>query len=111
MSTTCARGTKAAPKTPCRRRAATICASEFDIPHNAEATRETGDRGHENIFLAEAIAQPSGDRRRDGRGDDVGGQYPRDLVLRGGEGALHVRQGHIRDRAVEGLHDRRQHDG
>ena len=38
MSTTCARGTSAAPKTPCRRRAATICASEFDIPHNAEAT-------------------------------------------------------------------------
>src|ERR1700722_7531619 len=38
MSTTCANGTKAAPKTPCSSRAATICAREFDMPHSAEAT-------------------------------------------------------------------------
>ena len=37
IKTTCAKGTNAAPNTPCSNRAATICANESDIPHNADA--------------------------------------------------------------------------
>jgi hypothetical protein len=37
-NTTWDSGTRAAPNTPCSRRAATISAREFDIPHSTEAT-------------------------------------------------------------------------
>ena len=37
MTTICDIGTRAAPKMPCSRRAATICPSEFDSPQSAEA--------------------------------------------------------------------------
>src|SRR6185312_17137077 len=42
--------------------------------------------------------------------DDVGGQDPGDLVLRGRDAALDVRQGDVVDGGVERVHDRRQHD-
>ena len=38
MTTTCDSGTRAAPKTPCSRRAATISNKESDSPHRADAT-------------------------------------------------------------------------
>ena len=37
IKTICAMGTKAAPNTPCSSRAATICASEFAMPHSMDA--------------------------------------------------------------------------
>ena len=38
ITTIWAMGTSAAPNTPCSSRAATICASESDRPHSAEAS-------------------------------------------------------------------------
>jgi hypothetical protein len=38
IRTTCASGTSAAPNTPCSSRAATISASELDMPQRADAT-------------------------------------------------------------------------
>src|ERR1700716_2173308 len=38
IKTTWDKGTRAAPNTPCNSRAATISASEFDMPHNMDAT-------------------------------------------------------------------------
>ena len=57
-----------------------------------------------------SLGQPAGERNRDGRGDDVGGQHPTHLVLRGRQRALHARQRDVGDGRVERLHDGREHD-
>ncbi len=89
-STACDSGTSAAPNTPCSSRAATISTSEFASPQSAEAIVEADHRDHEDLAPSPVAAQPAGQRQRDRRGHDVGGQDPGDLVLRGLQAALHV---------------------
>src|SRR5690606_20984996 len=60
---------------------------------------------------ADPVGEPAGQRRRDGRGYDIGGEDPVDLVLAGPEAGTHMRQGDIGDGRVEHLHDHRHHDG
>ena len=71
---------------------------------------EARDREHEHDLDAEAAGEPAGQRHHDRRGDDVGGQHPGDLILRGRQAAADVRQRHVGDRGVEPLHDVGQHD-
>ena len=61
MSTTCERGTSAAPNTPCNRRAATISASEFDRPQSAEAIVALDLPGY---AIAEASVKPATEARK-----------------------------------------------
>ncbi len=67
-------------------------------------------RDQEHVFDAEAAGEPAGQRRHDRGGDDVRGDDPGDLVLRGRHAALHMRQGDVGDGGVDALHERRQHD-
>ncbi len=53
--------------------------------------REAADRPQEKPLPAQAGRQDPGRRRHDGGRHDIGGEYPGNLVLRGGERALHVR--------------------
>ena len=72
--------------------------------------READDRGEEDVFDAEPAGEPAGQRHHDRGADDVGGQRPGDLVERGRQASLDVRQGDVEDRVVDALHDVRQHD-
>jgi len=70
---------------------------------------EAGRADDEDALAPEAVGDPS-DRRGHDRGrDDVGGQHPVDLVLRGRQRALHVGQRDVGDGGVQRLHDRRRH--
>ena len=62
---------------------------------------EYGDRGQEIALAAEARRDPPGHRNHDPIGDQVAGQYPRDFIDAGGEGALHMRQRDVDDRGIE----------
>ena len=64
----------------------------------------------QRVLVAQAIGDPPGGRRDHGAGHDVGGQHPSNLVRRGGERALDVRQRHVGDGAVQRVHQRRHHD-
>ena len=72
--------------------------------------RKAGHRGEENVFDAKSAGEPAGQRHHDRGAHNVGGQRPGDLILRGREAPLHMRQRDIEDRVVEPLHDVRQHD-
>ena len=71
---------------------------------------EADHRHNENPASTHHLTKPARQRQGDGRGHDVGGQDPGDLVLRGLQAALHVRQSHIGDGGVQGLDDGGQHD-
>ena len=66
----------------------------------------TGD----NRATAETVAEIARHRRHDGGGDDVGGKYPRRLVLRCRKRALHVRQRDGSDGRIQRIDHRGQHD-
>ncbi len=72
---------------------------------------EAGHREQEHGLAAQPIGQPAGQRRHDRGGDDVEGQDPGDLVLRGRHRALDVGQGDVGDGGVQRLHQGRGHDG
>ena len=71
---------------------------------------EAGGADDEQRLAAEAHRHPAERRGHDRRGDDIGGQHPVDLVLRGRQRPLHIGQRDIGDRRVERLHDGRHHD-
>ena len=73
------------------------------------SNREAGRADDEDALAAEAVGDPSHRRGHDRGRDDIGGQHPVDLVLRGRQRALHVGQRDIGDGGVERLHDRRRH--
>ena len=73
--------------------------------HQRRGDREPDDRGEEGVFDAKLAGEPAGQRHHDRRGDDLGRQHPRDLVLRRRHAPLDVRQADIDDRRVEPLHD------
>ena len=68
---------------------------------------EAGQREGEQPRPPKLRRDPGRDRRCDGRGDEIGGQNPGDLVLGRAQAPLHVRQRDIGDGGVEHLHDRR----
>ena len=70
---------------------------------------EAGGADDEDALAAEAVGDPAHRRGHDGGRDDVGGQHPVDLVLRGRQRALHVGQRDIGDGGVQRLHDGRGH--
>ena len=70
--------------------------------------RESADGNQEKPLETEAAGEKAGRRRHDRGGDDVRRQHPVDLVLAGGDAALHIGQRDIGDRRVERLHQRRQ---
>ncbi len=72
---------------------------------------EAADGDHQQLLSADAAREPSGQRRHDRRGDQVGGEHPGDLVGRGADRPLDVRQGDVGDGRVERVHHRRQHHG
>ena len=53
------------------------------MPQSAEATVKPMTEIRNSRFCPMRSRHPAGERRRDGGGDDVGGQHPGDLVLRG----------------------------
>ncbi len=70
---------------------------------------EAGDADDEQLLAAEAVGHPADRRGHDGGGDDIGGEHPVDLVERGRQRALHIRQRDVGDGGVERLHDGRRH--
>ena len=80
------------------------------MPHSSEATVKPTTATEQQRLAAQPVGEPAGQRRRDGRGDDIGGQHPVDLVLRRAEAGAHMGQGDIGDGGVEHLHHRGQHD-
>ena len=70
---------------------------------------EADNRHEEKPFAPEPVRKESGNRRHDGSCNDVGGQYPIDLVKRRRKTALHIGQRDIGDCRVERLHDRGEH--
>jgi len=71
-------GTRAAPNTPCKSRAATISASEFAMPHSNRATVKPPMATKKICFCPKRSTSHPVRRSGDGRGHDVGGQYPGD---------------------------------
>ena len=106
----CDSGISPAPATPCKARKRTSSPRLVAAPHSAEASGEADDRGQKHVFDAEPAGEPAGQRHHDRGADDIGGQRPGDLVERGRQAPLDVRQGDIEDRVVDALHDVRQHD-
>jgi hypothetical protein len=104
-------GIRAAPNKPCSRRNSTISTRLPAIAAQHRGGGEAGDRHQEHHLAADAVGQEAGQRGHDRGGDDVGGQHPGDLLGRGRDAALDVRQGDVGDRRVQRVHDRRQHDG
>ena len=72
--------------------------------------REEDDRADEVALAPEEGAEPAGERDDDDAREDVAGGHPRDLVEVGAEVAHHVGQRDVDDRAVDDLHERREHD-
>ncbi|PAV70526.1 hypothetical protein WR25_16387 [Diploscapter pachys] len=70
---------------------------------------EADDRPQHQPLAPEPPGQPAGQRGHDRGGDDVGGEHPGDLLARGGDAALDMRQRDVGDRAVERVHHRRRH--
>src|SRR5271157_1004058 len=104
----CDSGTSPAPPTPCKARKNTSSPRLVAAPHSAEG--EADDRDQKDMFDAESTGEPAAQRHHDRGADDIGGQRPGDLVLRGRQASLDVRQSDIEDRVVDTLHDVRQHD-
>ena len=71
---------------------------------------EADHRPDEDPLAPEARREKAGRRRHDRSGDDIGSQYPGNLILRRRERSLHMRQGDIGDGRIQRLHDGRQHD-
>ena len=72
---------------------------------------EDDDGSDEVAFAAEKIAEPTHERNDDDVGEDVPGGNPGDFVEAGAKVSHHVGQRDVDDRAVDDLHQRRQHDG
>ena len=109
MMTDCDSGASAAPKAPCRMRKKHHLLEAEGGAAERRGADEADDADHEQPLAADAVGEPAGDRRRDRRGDDIGGQHPGDGVLRRAEARLHVRQRDVGDGRVENLHDHRGH--
>src|SRR5262249_62213021 len=71
---------------------------------------EDGDRQEEVVAAAEVGREPAGDRQDDRVGRQVGGDDPVGVGLCGRQAAGDVAQGHVGDRRVEDLHERRHDD-
>ena len=78
-------------------------------PAHHGSNGEAGRADDEDALAAETVGDPSHRRGHDRGGDDIGGQHPVDLVLRGRQRALHIGQRDVGDGGVERLHDRRRH--
>src|SRR5882757_1149280 len=99
ISTDCERGTRAAPKAPCKIRKKTICTADCAKPQSIEATVKPATETRNRRFC------PKRPARKPVGGDDIGGQHPRDLLLARRHTALDMRQRHIGDCGVERLHE------
>ena len=73
--------------------------------------REEHDRADEVTLAPEELAEPAGEWDDDDAGEDVAGRDPRDLVEARAEIPHHVGERDVDDRAVDDLHQRREHDG
>ena len=78
-------------------------------PAQHRGDREAARAEDEDALAAEAVGDPAHRRGHDRGGDDIGGQHPVDLVLRGRQRALHVGQRDVGDGGVQRLHDGRGH--
>ena len=101
-------GISAAPKAPCTMRRPRASAGSRRAA-SQRGQREAGHGQHHNQLAPKAPRQPRADRCRDGPGDDIGGQHPRDLLLRGRHSRLDMRQRDIGDGAVHRHHRGCQH--
>ena len=109
-STACDNGINAAPHTPWSKRKITIWARLSAKPHNTEAAVKPATEIRKTRLMPKAPASHPVRGNNDRGGDDIGSQYPSDLILRRREAALNVRQRNIGDRRVDRLDDCRQHD-
>ena len=78
-------------------------------PAQHRGDREAAGAEDEDALAPETVGDPADRRGHDRGGDDVGGQDPVDLVLRGRQRALHIGQRDIGDGGVQRLHDGRGH--
>ena len=79
-------------------------------PHSERPHREEDHAGHVEPLAAEERREPPAQGQDDRVGDQVRRQDPRRLVDAGRQVRGDVRQGDVGDRAVEHLHEGRQHD-
>ena len=75
--------------------------------HAAQHGTDGEQRHAENqkAFAAEQGRQPAGDGQDDGVGDQVGREDPGGFILRGGQAAGDMGQGHVDHRGVDDLHE------
>ena len=74
------------------------------------ADGEHGHAGHVETLAAEAVGEPAGDRKDDGRGDEIAGEDPGGFFLRCAQRAGDVRQGDVGDGGIEHLHEGGERD-
>jgi len=72
---------------------------------------EDGDADEQEALAAEAAGEPVGGGQDNGVGDQVAGEHPGSLGVRGGERAGDVGQGDRGDGGVQHLHEGGEHDG
>ena len=72
--------------------------------------REHRDRDEVEVLAADDRGDPAADGEDDRVGDEIAGEHPGALVLRGGEAAGDVREGYVGDGGVEHLHERAHGD-
>ncbi len=107
----CKSGTSAAPNKPCSNRAATISTNEVDSAHAIDVMVKLATDTRNTCLRPNLPDSHPGERHADRGRDDVRREHPRNLILRRGQAAFHVRQRDVGDGAVEHLHDDREHHG
>ena len=65
--------------------------------HKRKKNRKTGNRNQEQAFVANRITDPTGRQQNDRTDHNIGRHHPANLVLRGRECSLHMRQGDSSD--------------
>src|SRR4029077_2194620 len=109
-SVACDNGASPAPATPCNARKRTSSPRLVAAPHSAEAGGKPMTETRKMYLMPNRPASQPVSGHHDRGADDIRGQCPGSLVLRGRQAALDVRQGDIKDRVVYSLHDVRHHD-
>ena len=101
-----------------RRQASAPCALQYPEKHQqrqrgrqpAQRRRDTEQRhaDHVELLAPDERGHVRARRQDHGVGHQVAGQHPGRFVLRRAQATRNVRQAHVRDRAVQHLHERRQ---
>ena len=106
----CDSGISPAPAIPCNARKITSWPRLVAMPHSAEATVKAITEAIKMCLMPKRPASQPVSGIMIAAQTIYGGQRPGDLVLRGGQAALDMRQRNVEDRVVDALHDVGEHD-